>query len=452
MHVLHTYNQIFTMSKYSEQGWFYKLFVEFYLRYSNNWMMTRKRYVIGLENLPSKEDHFFIVSNHQNAANDPINIAFSLPKDRRIGFMTRADAFKLNAAFAKLIRWLGLVPVFRAGWEGAEALEKNNESFDEISNKILGGMPIVVFPEGTHAIGHYLLPLSTGTARMAFHVAEHNGWKEDIKILPVAHHYEEYHNIQHDFMLSIGKPISLKQYYEKYQEKPYTVLRQVKREMEASIRSMMLDEGETDYEIRDFLRTSLVNESTLLGRKLPLPERLAADKKFIATLVENPHYSEIIDLAKDMKGKLEAMKIDDRDTLYTTSSGIVQVLGWMAHALLDLLLLPLWMVSLWPNVLCYQLPKLLLKTDPMFLNTFRYILNVLILYPLLTLLTALLIGIFTPSWWFALVYLLLAAPISLFSWYEWLHLRQTIHRLRVLMNTNGIKEVTLLRQKIKELI
>jgi len=440
------------MSKYSDQSLLYKLFVEVYLRYSNNWMMTRKRYVVGIENLPEPSEHFFIVSNHQNAANDPINIAFSLPRDRRIGFMTRADAFKLNAAFAKLIRWLGLVPVFRAGWEGAEALRKNNESFDEISDKIMGGMPIVVFPEGTHAFGHYLLPLSTGTARMAFHVAEHNGWKEDIKILPVAHHYEEFHNLQHDFMLTIGKPISLKQYYEKYQEKPYTVLRTVKREMEAAIQSMMLNEEEADYEIKDFLRTSLVNEITYQGRSLPLPERLKADKAFIARLIDSPNYSEIISLGRELKEKEEDLNIHDRDTLYASSSPLIQFVKLVPHLLFDLLLLPLWVVSLWPNLLCYQLPKLLLKTDPMFLNTFRYILNILILYPLPTFLTALLIGLFSPSWWFALAYLFLAAPITLFSWYEWTHIDQTLRRLRILTNGKAILEIAVLRDKIKNLL
>lgn len=439
------------MSKYTDQSWLYKAFVECYLRYSNNLMMIRKHYVVGLENLPQLGERFFIVSNHQNAANDPINIAFSLPRDRRIGFMTRADAFNLNASFSKLIRWLGLVPVFRAGWEGAEALEKNNDSFDEISTKINDGMPIVVFPEGTHAQGHYLLPLSTGTARMAFHVAEQNGWKEDVMILPVAHHYEDYFNVQHDFMLSIGKPISLKPYYEEYQSKPYTVLRRLKKQMCEQIQSMMLDEGEADYELKDFLRTSLVNDITRQGRSLPLPERLAADKKFIAQLIQSPNYSEILPLAQQMKETEAKLGIDDRDALYTESSSAAQVLKLAASAILDLILLPLWIVSLWPNLICYRIPLLLLKTDIMFVNTFRFILNVLVLYPLFAIITTCVIGCLS-SWTYALIYLAFYPTITLFSWYEWKHIRQTIHRFRVLTHSKEMATLKTLRDKIKSLL
>lgn len=413
--------------------------------------MIRKHYVVGLENLPKLGERFFIVSNHQNAANDPINIAFSLPRDRRIGFMTRADAFNLNSSFSKLIRWLGLVPVFRAGWEGAEALEKNNDSFDEISTKINDGMPIVVFPEGTHAQGHYLLPLSTGTARMAFHVAEQNGWKEDVMILPVAHHYEDYFNIQHDFLLSIGKPISLKPYYEEYQTKPYTVLRRLKRQMCEQIQTMMLDEGETDYELKDFLRNSLLNESTRQGRSLPLPERLATDKKFIASLTQSPNYDEIIPLARQMKETEDRLGIDDRDTLYAESSSATQVLKLAASAILDLILLPIWIISLWPNLLCYRIPLLLLKTDIMFVNTFRFILNVLILYPLFAIITAVVIGSFS-SWLYALLYLAFYPTITLFSWYEWLHLRQTIRRFRVLTHGKQVDSLKALRNQIGKML
>lgn len=439
------------MSKYTDQSWLYKAFVECYLRYSNNLMMIRKHYVVGLENLPELGERFFIVSNHQNAANDPINIAFSLPRDRRIGFMTRADAFKLNAQFSKLIRWLGLVPVFRAGWEGAEALEKNNESFDEISEKINDGMPIVVFPEGTHAQGHYLLPLSTGTARMAFHVAEQNGWKEDIKILPVAHHYEDYFNVQHDFMLSIGKPISLKPYYEEYQSKPYTVLRRVKKQMSEQIQQMMLDEGEADYELKDFLRTSLVNDITRQGRSVPLPERLAADKQFIAQLIQSPNYGEILPLAQQMKDCEAKLGIDDRDSLLAESSALSQTVRFLGAAIIDLLLLPLWILSLWPNLICYRLPLVLLKTDIMFVNTFRFILNVLVLYPLFAIITACVIGNLS-CWTYALIYLAFYPTITLFSWYEWKHLRHTIHRFRVLTHSKQMAALGVLRDKIKSLL
>ena len=50
-----------------------------YIRFVNESMMIRKRYTVGLENLPAEGSRYFIISNHQNTANDPINIIFALP-------------------------------------------------------------------------------------------------------------------------------------------------------------------------------------------------------------------------------------------------------------------------------------------------------------------------------------------------------------------------------------
>lgn len=436
------------MAENNKRGLGYKLFVHCYIRTLNNTLMFRKKYVLGLENLPENGESFFIASNHQNSANDPINIAFCLPSDRNIGFMTRADAFTWNAQLARLIRWLGLVPAYRVGWEGVEALEKNFKSFDEVTDKITSGVPIVVFPQGGHTQGHYIEPFTTGTSRMAFHVAEQCGWQKDIKILPVAHHYESFFTVRHDFLLTIGKPISLKDFYELYQTKPYTAMRRVRDLMYNSIREMMLDEGANDYEIKDFLRNSLVNDVVRKGRNIPLPERLAADKAFIAKLISSPDYGQIIVQAKNLKAEEQKLKIDDYDTIYAEKSVVVQTLSLLGSAIIDLILLPFWIISLWPSLLCYRLPLRLLKEDIMFVNSYRLIVNVLALFPLSALITVLLIGFISGCWWAALLWFVLLIPICQFAWCEWLHIKKTIRRFRVLTNLSAVKKIIDLRNKI----
>lgn len=430
----------------------YYLFVQCYIRTLNNKLMLRNLHVEGLENLPKNGENFFIVCNHQNSANDPLNIAFSLPRDRRIGFMTRADAFTWNAALAKLIRWLGLVPAYRAGWEGTEALEKNYDSFGEVAERIYSGRPIVVFPQGGHTQGHYFEPLTTGTSRMAFHVAQQGNWEKDIKIVPMAHHYEDFFTMRHDFVLKIGKPISLKDYYETYQNKPYSAMRKVRDLMYQSIHSMMLDEGEKDYETKDFLRKSLVNDIVRKGRNIPLTERLDADKKFIDTLLNSPNYDEVIALGKELKQEVEILKIDDYDAIYAEDSRGKQVASLIGSALIDLILLPFWICSLWPNIICYRLPLRMLKEDIMFLNSYRIIVNVLGLYPVTGILTLLLIGFISGNWWLALLWFVLMIPISQFAWWEWLHIKKTVRRLKVLTHLPEVAKLSSLRNKIKNLL
>ena len=440
------------MAQNNKRGLGYYLFAQCYLRFLNNTLMFRHKYVVGLENLPKNGDPYFIVCNHQNSANDPINIAFSLPRDRNIGFMTRADAFTWNKQLARLIRWLGLVPAYRAGWEGTEALEKNYESFNEVSERILSGVPIVVFPQGGHTSGHYIQPFTTGTSRMAFHVAQGHEWKDDIKIVPMAHHYENFFTVRHDFVLSIGKPISLNDYKDLYENKPYTAMRRLRDQMYQSIHSMMLDEGETDYEVKDFLRNSLANEIVRKGRNIPLTERLEADKKFIASLLDNARYEEIIQQGCNLKQEESLLKIDDYDTIYAESSKGSQILSLIGSAIVDLILLPLWIISLWPGLICYKLPLRMLKEDIMFTNSYRLIVNVLLLYPLSAIITVLLIGFLSGNWWIALLWFLLMVPLSQFAWWEWLHVKKTVRRFRVLTHLKEVSRIVELRNKIKSML
>ena len=443
--------KINTMSINQNKDWRFRAFIT-YLRFINNNLMLRKRYLIGGENLPEIGEKFILVSNHQNSANDPINIAFMLPKERRIGFMTRADAFTWNATLARLIRWLGLKPAYRAGWEGAEALEKNFNSFDEVSDLILKGYPILVFPQGGHTSGHYFQPLTTGTARMAFHVAQQSDWKEDIKIVPVAHHYENFFSVRHDFILNIGKPISLKEYYEGYQNKPFTAMRRVRDLMYNSIHDMMLDEGEADYTEKDYLRNSLVNDIVAQGRNVPLPKRLEADKQFVADVIKSPNYDEILQLTRELMSEEKALGIDDYSTLYAQDSKALQLCKIVGSSIIDLLLLPLWIVSLWPAALCYRLPLKMLKEDIMFLNSYRYIVSVLALIPISILITVPLIGCLTGLWWLALLWVILFVPICQFAWWEWCHMKSTLQRIKVFSHLGDVAKFAELRNKIKNLI
>ena len=56
---------------------------KWYINLINSTLMIRNRYTVGKENIPAKGEKYFIACNHQNAANDAINIAFAYPVDVR---------------------------------------------------------------------------------------------------------------------------------------------------------------------------------------------------------------------------------------------------------------------------------------------------------------------------------------------------------------------------------
>lgn len=416
-----------------------------YIRFVHESTMIRRRYVVGQENLPAEGERYFIVSNHQNTANDPLNIIFSLPRHYNLTVMARANVFYIHPWLTRFLHTLGLVPAFRAGWEGMEGVAKNQESFDLIAERVNQRRPFLVFPEGGHTQGHYLDPFTTGTLRMAFHVAAKNGWKGDLKILPTAHHYSDYFEVQQDFVWSVGEPISLEPYYEEYQKHPYPVMRRLKNQMQESVRSMMLDEGADDYEEKDFLRRSCLNPAT--AKKLELPERMKADQGFIDALRTNPAYAEIIGLAREL---MEAeQKAGLTDVTIATKPSLASK---MIEALILLLLLPLWIVSLWPNAVCYKLPLLLLRTDKMFTNTYRYIFSVLIIYPLTALLT---LGVMWGCFglpWLAILWILLWLPLARFAYYYRQHYRSVVQAVRLAVHRSDIDKIQSLRDRIAKLL
>ncbi len=424
-------------------SWRYKL-VKGYLRLIHETLLVRHRYIIGKENLPLPTRKYFIVCNHQNTANDPLNIVFSLPLSYHVCALARANVFSVNGVFTRFLNWIGLVPAFRFGWEGLDGLESNFESFDLVAKRIHHPYPVVVFPEAGHTQGHYLDRFTTGTVRMAFHAAKVNGWQDDILILPTAHHYEDYFKLRTDFIWMIAKPISLKPYYQDFQEHPNSVMRDITHNLRQCIQAMMLDEGKEDYEVKDFLRCSALNPATMTV--MPLPQRLEKDKLFIKQLKENPNYREIIKLSAQLKRNEEALGVTD--TTIAEEQGWLKSICW---AFILLILLPIWAICLWPHAICYAYPPHLIKSDKMFVNSYRFIMSALMLYPLFALLTLIAMSI-AGWWWLGIIWILLWIPTGRFGWWYYQKLRHTIKAFRCLAASDKVGEAEQLRTTIKTLM
>ena len=433
------------MKKIGSNHWWY-IALKSYLRFLHEGLMVRHRYMLGLDKLPLPSERYFIVSNHQNTANDPLNIIFNFPIRYHICALARANVFQVHPWITRFLRWIGLMPAFRFGWEGGEGLEENFQSFDEVASRVNDGYSVIVFPEAGHTQGHYLDRFTTGAVRMAFHSARQNGWQKDIKIVPTAHHYADYFGIRTDFVWMISDPISLKPYYDKFQQHPNATMRDITHELRERIRGMILDEGSDDYETKEFLRTSALNPATM--RKMPLPERLESDKLFFRQLQEHPHQTDIIRLAGQLKATEEAICTDDstmerRPCWFSTLFKIVPLT----------VLLPLWIICLWPHAICYVLPPRFIREDKMFTNSYRYILSALLLYPLFALLTFLTLGLVRGWWWQAAVWILLWIPTGQFAWWYWQLLRQTYRTIRWHLASNRLlHEADNIRNQIKYIL
>ena len=159
------------------------------IRFLHNVLYYRHIYLVDRENIPPVHTPLLIVSNHQNALNDPLGILFSF-SDRVVTIFTRGDIFK-NRFVGKLLRSLYLLPAYRLNVDGEETLKYNNIMFKEAGSRLLDGHAVAIFPEGINQTKRWLGDFSSAYLKMAFETAERDNFEKDIVILPMCNHYSD---------------------------------------------------------------------------------------------------------------------------------------------------------------------------------------------------------------------------------------------------------------------
>ena len=380
-----------------------------YFRFVNSGLYFRKEHLVGIEKVPVDGTPLVIVSNHQNCLNDPLSVAMNLT-DRRINFIARANVFK-NPIAGKFLRKIGLLPAYRASFDGMAAVSKNRETFDAAGQALCDGESVMLFPEAGHQNKRWLGTFKIAYLKIAFDAAEKFNFERDVMILPSCNHYSNYFHARTDMLIRFGDPISLKPYYEEYKAEPRTTMLKINDIVRERIKDLMLHIEDLDhYEQIDFLR------ETGYGRKYAiehgfnfnyLPSRLLSDQKLVSELQkatdEHPEEMEKVysDTAEYVKG---LNKLHIRDWLFIRNP------KWPAAVLRGLgliVLLPLVILSLIPTGLLFLIPKIFIKKlikDRMFHSSFYVGVSVFVSVPLCLILPIVLLWIFANFWW-ALGYL-----------------------------------------------
>lgn len=425
----------------SSASWPYRIF-KAYFKLLNNKLLYRKVYLLGKENIPESGDRLMVVSNHQNNANDAIGLILAF-KNKQFPTTFTSGVFLSKVSFlGNFFYSLGMLPAYRADYEGLENVEKNEASMEEMKRRLREGHPVIIYPEGTGQFGHYIGRFIPNYLHLAFQAAEAEGWKYDIKVLPAANHYSDYFDVQTEFMIRIAPPFSLRPYYKRYQEKPRTTVREINEILFQRVREMMLHVDDVGhYEEIDFLRNSAFGDS-FAGGKLPLPERLKKDQRFVE-LIENCEERDIYEKVAELKMLEEKYKLKDQ--------WVAESASWtrtVLDAVIELLLLPLWLVGLWPFGLFYWLPTLLLSDNLMYTNTYRVLVNSLLLVPFVIVVTLSVVGGIFGMWWLAVLWILLWVPIDRFEWWMWSRFKRTRGRIFLLTHANERAKMMAARDNI----
>lgn len=388
-----------------------------WVRFLHNKIFYRHFIVVGGENVPPDGTPTLIPSNHQSCMLDPLGILFAM--DHHAKFMTRGDIFK-KPLLNKLLRAIGLLPVFRMGWDGLDAVRDNNKSFDECENELISGRHIVIFPEGMHQDIHTLGEFSHGYTKLAFDAAKRANFEKDVFIQPCVNHYSNYWHMRADLVIKFGEPLNLRDYYELYQTKPRTAQREVNKVIHQRMSDLMLDVRDTaNYEAIDYIRETYGKDYARKHGADPkkLDQKLVTDKALVAKLesisAEKPDMMKAIyDETISLKKATELLGVRDWVIAQNVAffSVFVRILGLI-------LLFPAFFVGLFPNLFVYLLPNLITKSlkDKMFSASIYLGISVVSI-PLLSILTFFIVWGITSCWIAALVYTALIIPLGLLAW------------------------------------
>lgn len=358
-------------------------------------LFYRKYKVEGLHNFPKRGTPCIVVSNHQNGLMDPLICCLSAP--RQLHFLTRADVFKPGLAF-RFVSALNMLPVYRMHDRVSDMAAKNDEVFEICVKRLKLGAVIALFPEGNHGNSKMLRPLKKGLARLAYKAVEQDPSMENMHIVPMGVHYDDYEDFRSTCIVRIGEAIPLKKWFADHPNTPANQSA-LMGEVKKGLQEVILDlQPKAAYPALNAYTRFIESQGASLDQLLSFEANWTRAAKPL--LIEEFHL-----LSRDFHHQnidLEHLKWSKKPKPEHHLALLLilpfAILGYLIHAL--------------PGLVSAQIVKGKIK-DPHFTSTFKMTFG-MILIPLFTLVIAIVIGIIG-TWKWTLIFLLASFVLGIFA-------------------------------------
>ena len=437
-----------------------------YVRLFFDHLLFRHHYILGKENMPAVGEPCIIPANHHNTAIDPIAMVLSHPQPVHPYVLAMGGVFTWSEIINAFWDWVGMLPAFRMDYEGVdEALKRTKYVVDFAASKMIEGYPVMLFPEMNHHEEHWMRVWTPGFLEIAFKAAEKMNFEKDVKVIPLADHYSSYYGMRGSYLLRYGEPFSLMPYYEQYKAKPRTTMRELHPIIRERVKEMMLYTDDLEHhDLYDFLRQTKAGDeyAEQLGLKPEyLPERLESDKKLWADiedgLANKADGQQIVDEMEVTWKEILASEKKLRIREHASEKKRMSVPAIVGSVLVQLALLPLWIVSLFPSAIMYFVPPMFMpgredRYYKLYDQAMQLIVTLVVIMPIFSLTALLVLGLVWGWWWQAVVWILLWLPMAIFAWHEgqWMH--RTIEQIRLRCHKEEASKLDALYEKLYKLL
>ena len=207
----------------------------------------RERQVFGLESIP-KDKPVILLSNHQNALLDILLITSKYP--RTMHYLARSDVFK-NKYLAHLFRYLGMHPAYRMR-NGIRNLTSNYDTFEEVSQELLKGEHVLLFPEASHSLQRRIRPLNKGFTRLIASTLEKSP-ELPLQLILIGQNYEAPLEAGDASRILMTRPLDMQTWLKRKSSSPQEYVqsrafaRILTREVEEAMRHLTTHLGPEEY-------------------------------------------------------------------------------------------------------------------------------------------------------------------------------------------------------------